>query len=206
MSEKSTPEENEFLFDSWVSSTPTTFDEDELVIDSDAKKPKLDIFVEMRNADLKNLNFLNQQTKALADTFQPLVAMRWFSAIPDSNAGMRDYHLILTNEVMNKNFWVLSKFPDLQWKLMAACGTGKVHKHQWIPMSKRRTISKVHQFMLNWYPWANDDELNLLTNNMTKDDFENFVKSTGATDDELKDALTFFIKESGSKEKAKGKK
>lgn len=192
------------MFENWLVDEPNEWDD--AAPDPDAKKPKLDIFVEMRNADLKNLSFLAQQTPELRATFSPLVAMRWFSTIPDSAASMRDYHLILTNEVVNLNFWVLREHPELQWKLMAACGTGKVHKHQWIPMSKRKTISKVHQYLLNWYPWANEDELNIITNDMNRDDFENFVKSTGATDDELKDAIAIYDKENGSPQKAKGKK
>jgi hypothetical protein len=166
--------------------------------------PKLDIFDEMRNADLKNLRFLEEQTPELQKTFSPLVAMRWFSAVPD-NSPMRDYSLILTNEILNLNFWSLKDHPELQWKLMAACGSGKVLRHQWIPMSKRKQISKVQQFMLQWYPSANNDELNLLTQSMTRDDFENFVKSTGATDSELEDILAAHDKETGYKPEKTGK-
>lgn len=203
MSEKSTTWNNEgLMFENWLEPQVNDWD-DELEV-QDEKKPKLDIFLAMKNADLKNMGFLEEQSQALQDSFSPLIAMRWFSSISDSNAGMRDYHLILTNEVVNMNFWVLREHKELQWKLMAACGTGKVQRHQWINMSKRKTISKVNQYMLKWYPWANEDELKIITNDMNRDDFENFVKSTGAPNDELKDALAIYDQETGSKpEKAR---
>jgi hypothetical protein len=207
MSEKSTSSENDnLMFSGWTVDN-SEFDFDDHVGKNKgtkpAKKPGLDIFDEMKNADLKNLDYLNQQTPEMASTFSPLVAMRWFSTVADSSP-MRDYHLILTNEIMNLNFWNLKDYPDLQWKLMAACGSGKVQRHQWLAMSQRKKISKLQQFFLQWYPSANDDELNMIINSMNRDDFENFVKSTGATDDELKTTLDTYDKETGSKpEKAR---
>lgn len=203
MNEKSTFNNDGLMFADWMDSGPSDLDYDEDAVGS-SDKPKLDIFETMKQADRKNLNYLEQQTPKMAASFTPLVAMRWFSAVAD-NSPLRDYHLIITNEILNKNFWVLSKYPELQWKLMAACGSGTVSRRQWIPMAKRKQISKVQQFMLEWYPNANNDELDLLTQSMTRDDFENFVKSTGATDSELEDILAAHDKETGFKPEKTGK-
>ncbi len=191
------------MFAEWTDTTPVDFDYDGEVSDS-SDNQKLDIFEEMKQADRKNLNFLKQQTPKMAASFSSLIAMRWFSTVADSSP-LVDYHLIITNEILNKNFWVLSKYPDLQWKLMAACGSGTVSRRQWIPMAKRKQISKVQQFMLEWYPTANNDELDLLTHSMTRDDFETFVKTTGATDSELADILAAHDKETGFKPEKTGK-
>lgn len=171
---------------------------------------KLDIFDEMRHADLKNKDFYAGLEPALQKQFSPLVAMRWFSTVPDSSP-YKEYAIIMTNEVLNIDFWSLKDHPELQWKLMSMCGTGKVLRHQWIAMPKRKKLSKVKEFMLQWYPSANDQELDLLTNSMNRDEFEYFVKSTGATDTELRDILAEHDKENGrvpekaTKGKGKGK-
>lgn len=157
---------------------------------------KLDIFDEMRHADLKNKNFYSSLDPALQKQFSPIVAMRWFSTVPD-NSQFKEYAIVMTNEILNIDFWSLKDHPELQWKLMAICGTGKSLRHQWIAMPKRKKLSKVKEFMLQWYPSANDQELNLLTNSMTRDEFESFVKSTGSTDTELRDILSEHDKENG---------
>lgn len=203
MNEKSTFNNDGLMFADWMATAPSGDEYDENAVGS-ADKPKLDIFETMKQADRKNIKYLAQQPPKLAESFVPLVAMRWFSSVADSSP-LLQYQIIITNEILNKNFWVLNKHPELQWKLMAACGTGTVTRRQWIPMAKRKLISKVQQFMLEWYPGANDDELDILTQSMTRDDFENFVKSTGATDSELEDVLAAHDKETGFKPEKTGK-
>lgn len=167
---------------------------------------KLDIFHVLENADLCNGNFYSNLDEDMKKLFTPLVAMRWFSSVSDSSQ-FHDYNLLITNEIMNVNFWELTAHPELQWKLLALCGTGKKLRHGWIPMPKRKKINKIQEFMLKWYPSANDQELDLLTGSMNRDDFEQFVKSTGATDDELKELLKAHDNESGRvEEKVKTKR
>lgn len=170
--------------------------------------PKLDIFDELANADRKNLNFYRDLSPELQKQFSSYVAMRWFSGVGDKSQ-WQDYCVILVNELLNINFSAFSKEPELQWKLLAACGPGKVISHQYIkPPKKRKQITKIQQFMLQWYPGANDDELDILTKNMDRDAFENFIKSTGATDGELKELLSAHDEETGFKPEktTKGKK
>lgn len=174
----------------------------------ETKKEKLDIFLEMEHADLQNKDFYSQLKPSLQKDFSPIVAMRWFSSVPD-NSKYKEYNLIMTNEMLNVDFWSLQKHPELQWKLMAMCGCGTKLRHQWIPMPKRKKISKLSEFMLQWYPSANNQELEILTS-VNRDDFEQFVKSTGATDTELRDILKAYDSESGiepeKETKGKGKK
>lgn len=182
---------NDGLFDQF--DTQVTNYDDSL---GDGDGPKLDIFDELRHADLKNKDFFASLEPKVQKLFSPIVAMRWFSIVPD-NSQFKEYAIIMTNEVLNIDFWSLKDHPELQWKLMAICGTGKVLRHQWIAMPKRKKLSKIKAFMLLWYPDANDLELDILTNSMDRDEFESFVKSTGATDAELRDILGEHDKENG---------
>jgi hypothetical protein len=163
--------------------------ESEIPLDSD--KPKLDIFDELRHADMGNKDFYAGLTPDLKKQFSPLVAMRWFSAAQDTSV-YKEYVLCLVNEMLNVDFWSIREHPELQWKIMSLCGPGKSIRRQWINMPKRRKISKVGEFMLQWFPSANDQELDILTGKITREDFEQFVKSTGCTEEEYKEVLDSF--------------
>ncbi len=166
----------------------------------------LDIKVEMRHADLRDIHFYNNLPDSQKKQIAPVVLMRWFSNIPDSSPAMAD-SLVMLNEVLNKNFWNLSKHVGLQWKLMALCGSGRVQNHGWIANPKKRSvISDIDKYMAQWYPHANDLELQILTKKMTRNDFEQFVKSTGADDKELKAQLKTFDSERGTKPEKASKK
>lgn len=214
MSEKTSTQEIS-LFGDW--GTVETNDFEYAASSNKDDAPKLDIWDELRNADLKNLDFYNDLSPELQKQFSSFVAMRWFTCIPDGSK-YRDFCLILVNELLNLNFSAFSAgksegkdHPELQWKLLAACGPGISVKRNigFIkPSRKRKEITKVQEFMLRWYPDANDDELNILTKNMDREGFENFIKSTGATDAELKELLAAHDESNGIvPEKAtKGKK
>lgn len=165
---------------------------------------KLDIFVEMANADLRNLNFYRNLKPKLQKQFSPLVAMKWFSTVADSS-NQRDKILEAVNTRLNTNFWALRDHPELQWMLMASCGRGVKQRHQWINIPKRIKISKVDEFMLQWYPDANNLELKLLTQRLTRDEFEQFAKSAESDDKKLKDVLDAFDEERGIKPKKASK-
>lgn len=175
--------------------------DDEPVVDT---KLKLDIFDVLRRADLGDRDFYTNLKPDLQKQFAPIVVMRWFSS-PLDQSQYRDYLICMTNEMLNIDFWSIQKHPELIWKILTLCGTGKSIKRNWVPMPKRlRQISKVDEFMLQWYPSANSDELGLLTRNLTREEFEQFVKSTGCSDQELKETLGHFDAERGTKpEKAK---
>ena len=152
------------------------------------KKPSLDIFDEMRAADKQDLTWLDRQPEELAKTFAAVVAMRWFSTVGD-NTGFAPYHLLMTNEMVNVGFWELSKHPELQWRLMAACGLGSVQRHQWIAGSKRKNTNKLDAFLLGLYPHINDDEIAILKSRFTRDTLKQLLKDTGMPDAEMKPLL-----------------
>jgi hypothetical protein len=157
------------------------------------KKPSLDIFDEMRAADLKNFDWLDNQPDELRKTFSPLIAMRWFSAVGD-RSGLADYHVMMTNELVNIGFWDLSKFPDLQWRLLAAAGCGGVQRHNWIAGSKKKNSNKLDKFLLGIYPHLNDDELTILKSKHTADTIKQLCKDTGMPDADIKPLVDDFKK------------
>src|SRR2546426_9296481 len=81
----------------------------------DGEKRKLDIFEVLRNADMGNKDYYANLDEESKKGFAPIVAMRWFSSAPDSSAH-QEYLLLMTNEILNLNFWALQNHPELQWK------------------------------------------------------------------------------------------
>jgi hypothetical protein len=157
------------------------------------KKPSLDIFDEMRALDRKDFEWLDNQPEELRKTFSPLIAMRWFSAVGD-RCGLADYHVLMTNELVNIGFWDLSKYPDLQYRLMAAAGSGQVQRHNWIPGSKRKNSNKLDKFLLGIYPHLNDDELTILKGKHTVESIKQLCKDTGMPDADVKPIVDDFKK------------
>lgn len=190
-----TPEADDLLFADFTNSALDYMDYD-FEKSGPKKKSKLDIFLTLNNADTKNKDFLSNLPEDQRADFTPMIVMRWFSAVNDSSK-YKDYFITVTNEFLNIDFWALSDHPELQWKLLAACGPGVSIRHNWIPLPKRAKVSKTGVFLLNWYPGANDLELRILINSMDQHEFEQFVKSTGATDAELRETVENFNVERG---------
>jgi hypothetical protein len=167
---------------------------------------KVDIFNLLQNVDYRNLSFYNRLTENEQKTFPLYVAMRWLSGVSDSSVH-RDNTLFYVNNVLNVDFDVLSKHPEFMWKLMAAGGCGTKLRYNWIPSAKKsKTSNKVDEFMLRWYPSANDLELKILTGKMTRDEFEQFAKSAESDDRKIKELLEDFDIQRGVKPKKATKK
>jgi hypothetical protein len=159
-----------------------------------AKNPDhLDIFREMAQADKKNVNFFDELRPAEIKSFSPLVAMRWFSSVNDQS-DLADYHILVTNELMNIGFWDLSKYPELQWMLMAAGGTGQIQRHQWIPMTKKKSTNKLDQLVLKFNPGFNDFELELYKSKLTKESLKQLLRDMALEDKDMKPIMDDFKK------------
>ena len=154
---------------------------------------KLDIFLEMAQADKRDLHFYSGLTEELQKSFASLVAMRWFSAVSD-RSGLADYYVTMTNELVNIGFWELSKHPELQWQLMAAAGSGQVQRHNWIPMTRKKTTNKLDRMILEQHPSLSDHELAIYKSKLTKDSLKQWMRDMGWPDDEIKPVLEDFKK------------
>ena len=173
------------------------------------KKPSLDIKDEMLYADCKGFDWLASQTEEMAKTFSPLVAMKWQSVvqnphprddIPYSYPSTDDVAEAIrtVNEVVNVNFWELSKFPDLQWRLMCAAGTGQPFKHGWVNMATaRKKVGKIDQVFLELYANLSDEELSILRGKYDADSFKQLLLDMAKSDAEIKDLMTEFKKNNG---------
>lgn len=173
------------------------------------KKPSLDIKDEMLYSDYKVFDWLESQTPEMAKTFSPVVAMKWQSVIqsPGHYDGpgyvaptveeAEDY-IITVNEVVNQGFWDLSKYPDLQWRLMCAVGHGKQFKHGWVPLATaRKKVGKIDAVLLEIHPQLNNEELAILRGKFTKETFKQLLLDMGKPDADIKPLVEEFKKTNG---------
>ena len=156
-------------------------------------RPKLDLGATLYAIDLRDKDYYNRLSDDDKKQYAALVLMRFVSSAPNQG-GLHEYHLDAVNEVVNKDFWTLSKHPELQHKLLTVCGMGKKMYHGWIPMSKRQNANKIRDFFNTTNPGLSDLEFDILLKEHTKDTFKDLLHEYGTQDKEVKELLEQFKK------------
>ena len=84
----------------------------------------LDIKRELSAVDNKVYDFYDKLKPEEQKEFSPYVLMRYVANV-QGDPDIQAWFLEMTNELVNKNHWELSKnHKGLLWKLFAACGAG----------------------------------------------------------------------------------
>lgn len=135
------------------------------------------------NNDLEFYNNLNEDQKK---EFSPWVAMRFASSAAGGNV-VSSFYLMMVNELVNKNFNDLYKYPALQWKLLACCGAGQKIYHPWIKPPKGVKKNKLESLISKTYPGANYDEIQMMLELNTDAELKQLAKEMGYDDKEIKD-------------------
>lgn len=163
---------------------------------SETQKPKqhkLDLFRQVLPALHRgDKEFYNNLSEEERKGLSPFVLMRWLSLVK-SNVDA-PYYIFMVNELVNQNFWELSKHPELQWKLLTACVLGGSPKHQWIPLNRKPQTTKVEDVFLEMNPTLNRMELDMVLERTSADEFKDLLKGMGWPDDEIKPVLAAFKK------------
>lgn len=149
------------------------------------KKPALDIFELLAAVDKRDFNFYSKLTPEQKKAFAPIVAMRWMTAIRNSDQDS-EFQLQIVNEVVNQNMWnsALYNHPELIYKLMAVCGSGKRKNYEWIKGFSKEKKSKMVEFLRTYYPSASKSEIEYLISINSKEQLIDLVKDSGLQDDE----------------------
>ena len=168
---------------------------------------KLDMFNEVLPAiDRRDMGFYDRLTDEQKKGFAPPVVLRFASSAQGAAA---EHYMWLVNERANVNFWDISDHPELQYKLIASCGYGGKQYHPWINIvGSKKKSDQVRTFLSEFWPDANDRELDIIFNQFTDDTFEDFVMSSGCMPDVAKEILEAYARLTGkvvAKPKAKRK-
>jgi hypothetical protein len=134
--------------------------------------------------DVNNLEFYSSLTDEQKKAWSAWVALRYAS----SASGNNTYHyLLMTNSLVNVDFNTLRNHPELQWKLLALCGSGKKSFHQWIAPPKKQKKNKVYEFLSHTYPEYNTRDIAVLCDIITKDELTDLCKASGLDNKAIKD-------------------
>ena len=120
------------------------------------------------------------------------VIMRWLFSIQGKEA---DEYLIRFNQSVNQCADLLWGEQGLSFALMASVGSGKVHKHGYVPAPKKITHNSIlHEFIqINW-PEVNNLECEILLDQMDKETFTGLLKGSSIPEDQQKKIASEFTK------------
>ncbi len=147
------------------------------------KESTLTLAMELPAMDYRNKDFYTNLSDDHKKEISLWVLMRYMSSCQAD----AELHLTLVNDVVNTNFAVINKHPELQWKLLALCGTNKKQFHAWIPPGKRAKKNKLEEALLQYFPLMKDSDLEMLQKINTKADFEEFFKANALDDKTIKE-------------------
>lgn len=142
--------------------------------------PKLDIKRELAAVDQRNYDFYDNLTPEEQKAFSPFVLMRYTSNVNINDLEIQEWFLERTNELVNKDHWVLSKgHKPLLWKLCAGVGIGTKFFHQYLPAGKKEKAHKIEKLLCDLNPSMKLSDIKLLASMMSKEEIESLFDDMG---------------------------
>jgi hypothetical protein len=140
---------------------------------------KLDIKRELNAVDQKNYDFYDNLPDDEKKAFAPFILMRYTASV-QGDRDTQEWFLDMTNEMVNKHHWTLSKnHKPLLWKCFAAVGTGVNAYHPYLAAGKKEKANKVEKLLCEIYPAMKMDEIKMLAGMMDKKDIEELFDKMG---------------------------
>lgn len=153
-----------------------------------SKTPMLDMFKRvLPAADIRNKKFLESLTEEELKGFAPWLVMRYLSSAESANREIIEHYLIMTNELVNKNFSDLKHDPDLLWKLMSIVGIGKSIKHPYIApgKGKKKKSNAFKAWLHDQYPYFSEEEIDIWFSNITKEQARDMLEQYQIKDKDI---------------------
>jgi hypothetical protein len=140
----------------------------------------LDIKRELRGVDQKDYNFYDNLTDEEKKAFSPFILMRYTSNVEMPDRDIQEWYLEMTNELVNKNHWDLSKnHKALLWKLFAATGAGVNCYHPYLAAGKKEKANKIEKLLCELYPAMKMSDVKLMASMMSKKDKDELFDKMG---------------------------
>jgi hypothetical protein len=151
---------------------------------------KLNIAYEMRAFDNKDRDFYRDLTDEERKKFSTYLMIRWGSSVQGSSE-LQQYYLLSCNENLNKYFFDLNNYTELQWLSATTVSPGMgAFRHDWIKQKKRENSNnKSIKFLRQFYPEYKEDELELLAAINTVEDLKQLAREHGWDDRKIKTEL-----------------
>jgi hypothetical protein len=139
----------------------------------------LDIKRELKAVDLKNYDFYNNLSDDEKKSFSPYILMRYTASV-QGDRDIQEWFVEMTNEMVNKNHWDLSKnHKELLWKLFAATGAGVNCFHPYLAAGKKEKANKIEKLLCELYPAMKMNEIKMMAKMMDKKDINELFDKMG---------------------------
>jgi hypothetical protein len=139
----------------------------------------LDIKKELHGVDMRDKDAFNNWTDEERKSFSPYILMRYVSNV-QGDEDVQEWFVEMTNELVNKNHWTLSKnHKGLLWKLFAGCGTGTKAYHPYLAAGKKQKAVKVEKLLAELNPSMKMEDIKLLASMMDKNDIQELFDKLG---------------------------
>lgn len=140
---------------------------------------KLDIKRVLSAVDSKNYDFYDKLTTEEKKLFTPFIVMRYTSNV-QGDQDIQEWFVEMTNEMVNKNHWELSKnHKELLWKLYAATGAGVNCYHPYLAAGKKEKANHIEKLLAELNPAMKMSEIKLLAKMMDKNDINELFDKMG---------------------------
>ena len=147
----------------------------------------LDIKRELNGVDKKIYDFYDNLSDQEKKEFSPYVLMRYVSNV-QGDSDIQAWFVEMTNEMVNKNHWDLSKnHKALLWKLFAACGAGVPCYHPYLKANSKEKANKIEKLIAELNPAMKMSEVKLMAKMMDKKDKEELFDKMGFDKKQRKD-------------------
>ena len=155
-------------------------------------KPKLDLAKTLEAFDRRDYNYYENLSDEMKKQYAAFVLMRFMSSAPNQGSN-HEYFLYAVNEFVNEEFWLLSKYPDLQHLLLCLCGTGRKQFHKWT-RNKKSTKAKWIELFKESHKDLSDLEIKILRKNHTEEEIYNLAMGLGKSEKEASEYAENFKK------------
>ena len=154
-------------------------------------KNNLSIRNELEALDAKDRNFYDNLTEEERKKFSPYLMMR-YSASVEGHPDMQTWHLMATNERVNKNFFDVSttQHKKFQWLMCTTVSPGLgSQRHYWLGTKKSEKNNKAIKFLTELYPHLKSDDIELMAELNTQQDLKDLARQHGWDDKKIRSDL-----------------
>ena len=139
----------------------------------------LDIKKELHGVDMRDKDAFNNWSDEERKSFSPFILMRYVSNV-QGDRDVQEWFVEMTNELVNKNHWTLSKgHKGLLWKLFAGCGTGAKAYHPYLAAGKKEKAVKIEKLIAELNPAMKMSDVKLQASLMDKNDIKDLFDKLG---------------------------
>jgi hypothetical protein len=139
----------------------------------------LDIKRELAAVDQKVYDFYDKLTDQEKKEFSPYILLRYVSNV-QGDRDIQEWFVEMTNELVNKHHWVLSKnHKALLWKLFAGTGAGVKTYHPYLKAGSKEKAVKIEKLLADLYPSMKMNEIKMMAKMMDKSDKEELFDKMG---------------------------